>query len=56
VLDEDGRRHGFLLENAEREGNQLVAITLREVGDRADQARVWAAQFLARFADGVSVR
>ena len=44
---------GFLLQDSEGEGNDLVAVALREVGDGADEAGAGAAELGASFADGV---
>ena len=53
MLDEDGERHGFFLQYAECERNDCVAVTLRKVGDCANEASARAAEFIASLADGI---
>ena len=53
VLDEYRERHRLLLQHAERKRNDGIAISLREVGYSADEARARAAEFVAGLADGV---
>src|SRR6185312_2787682 len=53
VFDEEGGGSRLLLEDGECEGDDLVAVTLRKVGDGADEARVGAAQLVAGVEDGV---
>ena len=53
VPDEDCVRHGPLLEHAERERDNGVAVALGEVRDCADESCVRAAELIAGLADGV---
>jgi hypothetical protein len=48
VLDEDSGRHRLVLQHSERQGNEFVAVALREVGDGADETRAAAAQLIAQ--------
>ncbi len=53
MLDEDGGGDGFLAQDGERERDDLVAVTLGEVGDGADEPGVGAAELVAGVEDGV---
>src|SRR4029453_13874005 len=53
VVYEDGRRNGPSRQDVEREPDEIVAVTLGEVGDRGDQRSPRIAKFSARVRFGV---
>lgn len=53
VLDEHRRGDRLLLQDAQRQLNQLIAVSLGEIPDRADQAGPRLAKLIASFDDGI---